>query len=71
MTQYHQKLVVFQKTDALVREIYGVTADFPTEGLRLREQMRRGVLATLANIVEGAILAGLETPRPKPYQPRE
>jgi hypothetical protein len=61
MSQNHQKLVAFQKAEALVPQIYGVTADFPHEGYALQTQMRRGCIATLANIVEGAIMSGLDT----------
>jgi hypothetical protein len=61
MSHNHQELVAFQKTGTLVREIYGVTAEFPLEGRHLLLQMRRGCIAALANIVEGAIMSGLDT----------
>jgi hypothetical protein len=84
MSQNHRKLVAFQKTEALVPEIYALTADFPQDGHQLQAQMRRGCLAVLANIVEGAIVSGLDAapsekesgpeprvPRPKPGRPRQ
>ena len=60
MSQNHQKLVAFERTQTLVREIYGVTTDFPEEGYALQTQLRRGCICALANIVEGAIMSGLD-----------
>ena len=49
-----RKLKVWQEARILVKEIYEITATFPSHELySLVSQMRRAVLSILANIAEG------------------
>jgi len=49
-----KELIVWQKSIALVREIYEVTSQFPqSEQFGLTSQMRRAVVAIPSNIAEG------------------
>lgn len=53
VTGYH-RLVVWQKADALVREVYQATQSFPhEEQFGLTAQLRRAALSVPLNIVEG------------------
>ena len=57
MLQYnytYRKLNVYQLSKTLVRDIYGLTAEFPTnEKYALSDQMRRAVVSIPSNIAEG------------------
>lgn len=51
----HHDLLVWQEAMALVREIYGATADFPGhEAYGLTSQMRRAAVSVPSNVAEGA-----------------
>lgn len=51
----HKDLVVWQKSMALVKSIYEITADFPkNEMYGLTSQMRRAAVSIPSNIAEGA-----------------
>src|ERR1051326_1742412 len=50
----YKDLLVWQKSLALVREIYDLTASFPTfERYALGDQMRRAAVSIPSNIAEG------------------
>lgn len=50
----YRKLIVWQKTDELVFQIYLTTKEFPREEIfGLVSQMRRATFSVPANIVEG------------------
>lgn len=52
--QPYQKLVVWQKADSFVNEIYTKTSNFPHEELYgVVSQLRRAALSIVLNIVEG------------------
>jgi len=57
MIQYnftYRKLNVYQLSKTLVRDVYGLTADFPiNEKYALSDQMRRAVVSVPSNIAEG------------------
>ncbi len=57
MLQYnytYRKLNVYQLSKTLVRDIYGLTAEFPVnEKYALSDQMRRAVVSVPSNIAEG------------------
>jgi len=54
-----RKLRVFHHADALIAQVYRATATFPThERYVLQAQLRRAVLSTAANIVEGCARTG-------------
>lgn len=57
MLQYnytYRKLNVYQLSKTLVRNIYGLTAEFPVnEKYALSDQMRRAVVSVPSNIAEG------------------
>ena len=57
MIQYnytYRKLNVYQLSKTLVKDIYGMTADFPAnEKYALSDQMRRAVVSVPSNIAEG------------------
>ena len=57
MLQYnytYRKLNVYQLSKTLVRDIYGLTAEFPVnEKYALSDQMRRAVVSIPSNIAEG------------------
>lgn len=51
----YKKLLVWQKADALAREIYLVTKSFPKEeAYGITSQLRRSALSVCLNIVEGS-----------------
>lgn len=51
----HHELKVWQTAMALVKEVYGATADFPREEIYgLTSQMRRAAISIPSNISEGA-----------------
>jgi phosphopentomutase len=50
----HKNLIVFQKADELVFQIYKITESFPkNEMFGLTSQIRRAALSVPTNIVEG------------------
>jgi four helix bundle protein len=52
--QNYKKLIVWQKADALVFEIYKITERFPKkEMFGITSQLRRAALSVPVNIVEG------------------
>lgn len=57
MIQYnftYRKLNVYQLSKTLVKDIYGMTAEFPVnEKYALSDQMRRAVVSIPSNIAEG------------------
>ncbi len=57
MIQYnftYRRLNVYQLSKTLVRDVYGLTADFPiNEKYALSDQMRRAVVSVPSNIAEG------------------
>ena len=57
MIQYnytYRKLNVYQLSKTLVKDIYGMTAEFPVnEKYALSDQMRRAVVSVPSNIAEG------------------
>ena len=57
MIQYnytYRKLNVYQLSKTLVKDIYGLTAEFPVnEKYALSDQMRRAVVSVPSNIAEG------------------
>lgn len=57
MLQYnytYRKLNVYQLSKTLVKDIYGLTAEFPVnEKYALSDQMRRAVVSVPSNIAEG------------------
>lgn len=54
ITHNFKELVVWQKSRALVKEIYLITQDFPgSEKFGLCAQIRRAVISISANIAEG------------------
>lgn len=55
MGRDYRKIKAWKLADELVVSIYGATADFPkSEIYGLTSQIRRAVVSTAANIVEGA-----------------
>lgn len=55
----HRKLVVWNKSMELVREIYQTTATFPkNEEYGLSSQMRRAAVSVPSNLAEGAARKG-------------
>ena len=55
----HRKLVVWQKSMELVREVYRATTSFPkTEEYGLISQMRRAAVSIPSNLAEGAARKG-------------
>jgi four helix bundle protein len=55
----HRKLVVWQKSMELVRDIYSATSTFPkTEEYGLSSQMRRAAVSIPSNLAEGAARKG-------------
>lgn len=59
MDKPHKRLVVWQRSIELVREIYQVTARFPAEErYGLTSQMRRAAVSIVSNIAEGAARQG-------------
>lgn len=59
MEKPHKRLIVWQRTRELVKEIYRATQDFPgTEKYGLTSQIRRAAVSILANLSEGAARQG-------------
>ena len=59
MDKPHKRLVVWQRSIDLVREIYQATAKFPSEErFGLTAQMRRAAVSVVSNIAEGAARQG-------------
>lgn len=55
----HRKLVVWQKSMALVQDIYKTTATFPkNEEYGLSSQMRRAAVSVPSNLAEGSARKG-------------
>ena len=56
-----RKLNVYQLSKVLVRDIYGLTAEFPNnEKYALGDQMRRAVVSVPSNIAEGTSKTSLK-----------
>lgn len=59
MTRKHHKLLVWQESINLVKEVYRVTVTFPREELyTLTSQMRRCAVSVPSNVAEGAARGG-------------
>ncbi|MEJ2366786.1 MAG: four helix bundle protein [Acidobacteriota bacterium] len=59
MLNSHRDLLAWQKGRLLVRNVYEVTADFPTEEkYGIANQIRRAAVSVPANIAEGAARQG-------------
>ena len=56
---YHKNLIVWQKADVLVQEIYCLTKSFPKEETYgVVSQLRRAALSIVLNLVEGCARQG-------------
>ena len=54
MTVSYEKLIIWQKADILVKEIYTLTSKFPRQEIYgLTSQIRRAALSVVLNIIEG------------------
>ena len=57
----YKNLIVWQKSDLLVKEIYSITKSFPREEqFGITSQIRRSALSVVLNIVEGYSRQGLK-----------